>query len=273
MPVTKTVPKEMLPLVTVPSIQFIVDEFVASGIRDIVILTSRRKKCMEDYFDRETELEGVFTREGRNDKLASLAPPECSVAFVRQKRMLGTGHALLEARPWIGSDACVVAYPDDIHFGPVPLAAQLVAVHEKTGCSVMASYTESGDVSRYGVLDVAEDGLHVRAMVEKPAPGTEPGREVSVGRYLYTSEFFDLLAEGWEAHLAEAAAAGRECGEYYHVYALNRLMERGKVARCAIEGTRLDTGDPAGYLEAILRYADSNASLRPVIDRYLSDRR
>ncbi len=272
LPVTRTVPKEMLPLVTVPAIQFIVDEFVAAGVRDIVILTSRRKKCMEDYFDREVELEGVFAREGRVDKLASLVPPDCSIAFIRQKRMLGTGHALLAARPWIGSDACVVAYPDDLHFGDVPLAAQLAAVHAQTGCSVMASYTESGDVSRYGVLDVDPDGLHVRAMVEKPAPGTEPGREVSVGRYLYTSEFFDLLAEGWEAHLAEAAAAGREPGEYYHVYALNELMRRGKVARCAIEGTRLDTGDPAGYLEAILRYADANAALRPVVDRFISTR-
>ncbi len=272
LPVTKTVPKEMLPLVTVPSIQFIVDEFVAAGIRDIVILTSRRKKSMEDYFDRESELEGVFAREGRADKLDSIAPPACNIAFVRQKKMLGTGHALLEARPWIGTDSCVVAYPDDLHFGSVPLAGQLMAVHAKTGCSVMASYTESGDVSRYGVLAVAPDGLHVRAMVEKPAPGTEPSKEVSIGRYLYTSDFFDLLAEGWDAHCAEAARAGREVGEYYHVYALNKLMAEGKVARCAVEGTRLDTGDPAGYLEAILRYADSNAGLRPVIDRYFASR-
>lgn len=272
LPVTKTVPKEMLPLVTVPSIQFIVDEFVQAGISDIVIITSRRKKVLEDYFDREIELESVFTREGRDDALDRIAPSPASIVFIRQQSMMGTGHALLQVKNWVCGEPCVVAYPDDLHFGEVPLAAQLADVYRSTGAAVMASLSVEGDVSRYGVFDLAEDNLHVRSIVEKPAPGTEPGHDVSIGRYLVPSEFFDLLEEGWNIHCAEAEKNGTLPGEYFHIYALNRLMEEGKVVHAPVEGTRLDTGDPAGYLEAILRYADTRKELRPVIDRFIATR-
>jgi len=273
LPVTKTIPKEMIPLINVPSIQFIVDEFVDSGITDIVIISSRRKKVLEDYFDREIELETVFAREGKARQLGLVAPPRANIAFVRQRNMMGTGHALLQVKNWIGTDACVVAYPDDLHVGKVPLAAQLVRAYEATGCSVMASITEAGDVSRYGVLSIAKDGTHVSGIVEKPVPGTEPSHEVSIGRYLYTPEFFTLLEEGWLLHLAAAEKADRAAGEYFHIYALNKLMEAGKVVFCPTEGERLDTGEPAGFLDAVLRYADTQADLRPVIDRFIANRK
>lgn len=272
LPVTKTVPKEMIPLVNVPSIQFIVDEFVASGITDIVIISSRRKKVLEDYFDREIELETVFEREGKEKQLASIAPQKANIAFVRQQKMMGTGHALLQVKNWIGSDACVVAYPDDLHVGKVPLAAQLVKMHNETGCSVMATISEPGDVSRYGVLSIAKDGRHVSGIIEKPPAGKEPSHEVSIGRYLYTPEFFTLLEEGWKAHLDEAEKAKRSPGEYFHIYALNKLMEAGKVVYCPTEGERLDTGEPAGFLDALLRYADTQSELRAVIDRFIANR-
>lgn len=272
LPVTKTIAKEMLPLVTIPSIQFIVDEFISAGITDIVIITSRRKKALEDYFDREIEMEGIFKREGKTDALSRIAPPKASIAFVRQQEMMGTGHALLQVKCWIGSDPCVVAYPDDLHFGSVPLATQLIETYEKTGSSVMASIHVDGDVSRYGVLDVAEDGMHVRSIVEKPAPGTEPGHDVSIGRFLFTSDFFNLLEEGWKSHLAQADNEGKRPGEYFHIYALNRLMEAGQVVHGHVDGQRLDTGEPAGYLEAILRYADTQPDLRPVLDAFIASR-
>lgn len=272
LPVTKTVPKELLPLVNVPSIQFIVDEFTASGITDIVIISSRRKKVLEDYFDREVELEDVFCREGKASSLEAITPSGANIAFVRQQRMMGTGHALLQVKPWVGSDPCVVAYPDDLHFGQRPLAGQLMDIWKKTGCSVMAAVHEPGDVSRYGVLDIAADGEMVRGIVEKPPVGTEPSHEISIGRYLYTPEFFELLEEGWHMHEKAARKDGRTPGEYYHIYALNRLMAAGKVAACRAEGRRLDTGDPAGYLEAVLTYADSRSDLRPVLDAWLSAR-
>ena len=272
LPVTKTIPKEMIPLINVPSIQFIVDEFVNSGITDIVIISSRRKKVLEDYFDREIELETVFEREGKKKQLELIAPPRANIAFVRQQKMMGTGHALLQVKDWIGNDSCVVAYPDDLHSGPVPLAAQLIREWKETGCSVMASIHEPGDVSRYGVLSIASDGRHVSGIVEKPMPGNEPSHEVSIGRYLYTPEFFTLLEEGWNLHLAAAEKADRAPGEYFHIYALNKLMEAGKVVYCQTEGDRLDTGEPAGYLDAVLRYADTQPELRAVIDRFLKDR-
>lgn len=263
LPVTKTVPKEMLPLINKPSIAFVVDEFVASGIDDIIIITSRRKKPLDDYFDHEAELEALFAREGRADKAGLIAPPKAHFSFVRQTEMRGTGHALLQAAPLLGSDPCVVAYPDDLHFGAVPLARQLVELYEKTGHCVLSTIHEPGDVSRYGVVDPAPDGCGVRGFVEKPAKGSEPSHEVSIGRYLYTPEFFAYLEEGWKKHRS---------GEYYHLYALERMIEAGKVSWKSVAGLRLDTGEPSGYLEAILEYAWREPAYRSVVERFVASR-
>jgi UTP--glucose-1-phosphate uridylyltransferase len=263
LPVTKTVPKELLPVGTKPSIAFIVDEFLASGIDEIVVVSSRRKKALEDYFDREIELEEVFRREGRADKLALVAASRARVSFVRQAEMLGTGHALLQAKSLLCGEPCVVAYPDDLHIGTPPLSRQLIDLYEETGKSILATVLEPGDVSRYGVVGPGSDGVSVSSFVEKPARGTEPSHEVSIGRYLYTPEFFDLVEEGWRKH---------EGGEYFHAYAIGRLIAEGKVAFKRASGLRLDTGDPAGYLEAILTDAAANPALRPVLERFARDR-
>ncbi|MGA2547757.1 MAG: UTP--glucose-1-phosphate uridylyltransferase [Rectinemataceae bacterium] len=259
LPVTKTVPKELLPVGTRPSIAYVVDEFLASGIDEIIVVSSRRKKALEDYFDRDMELEEVFRREGRADKLALIERCRAKISFVRQTEMRGTGHALLQAKPFLGGEACVVAYPDDLHVGTPPLARQLIDQYEKTGKSVLATIYEPGDVSRYGVVGPAPDGLSVISFVEKPAAGTEPSHEVSIGRYLYTPEFFDLVEEGWGKHSG---------GEYFHAYALDRLIAAGKVAFKRASGTRLDTGDPAGYFEAILTDAAADPVLRAVLERF-----
>lgn len=261
LPVTKTVPKELLPVGVKPSIAYIVEEFVASGITDIIIISSRRKKALEDYFDREIELEGVFSREGKLDKLALISPPAARISFVRQTEMKGTGHALLQVRNLVGGEPCVVAYPDDLVVADIPLARQLIDVYEKTGKCVLATIYEPGDVSRYGIVDPMPDGMGVRGFVEKPARGSEPSHEVSIGRYLYTPRFFDKLEEGWEKH-------GK--GEYYHTYALDRMIEAGSMAFKRVEGTRLDTGDPAGYLDAVLRNAASDPALRPTLEAFIA---
>lgn len=263
LPVTKTVPKELLPVGVKPSIAYIVDEFIQSGIQEIIIISSRRKKALEDYFDREVELEELFAREGKRDKLALIQAPAARISFVRQTEMRGTGHALLQVRPFLGDEACVVAYPDDLVVGGRPLAAQLVDMHQKTGKCVLATILEPGDVSRYGVVDPGPDGLGVRGFVEKPLPGGEPSHEVSIGRYLYTPEFFQWLEEGWKRH---------EKGEYFHSYALDKMIERNKVVFTRTEGQRLDTGDPAGYLEAILRNAAADPSLKPTLDAFFAKR-
>ena len=259
LPVTKTVPKEMLPLITKPSIAFIIEEFISAGIKDIVILSSRRKKALDDFFDREAELEAVFSREGDSEKMAKVAPYPANFAFVHQQEMRGTGHALLQARHLLEHSPFVVAYPDDLHFGQPSLSRQLIEAYEETGANVLATMHNPPDINRYGVLELDEDRVHVKNIVEKPAPGAEPSREASIGRYLFTPDIFPFLEEGWRLHKGE--------GEYYHVYALQRLMEQGRVVYRQMEGLRLDIGAPEGYLEAVLRYAAGIPELKSVIDR------
>jgi len=256
LPVTKTIAKEMLPLLNKPSIAFIIEEFLASGIKDIIVITSRRKRSLEDYLDREMELEALFESEHAQAKLELIRPYQAHFSFVRQMEMRGTGHALLQAKPLLGHEPVVVAYPDDLHFGTRPLARQLIDTYEQTGCTVLASFYDPPELNRYGVLDIASDGLHVNDIVEKPPVGAEPSREASMGRYLYTPEFFDALEEGWNLHTT---------GEYYHVYALNRLMAAGKVVFKRMEGERLDTGNIPGFLQATLKYALQFPELREVI--------
>jgi UTP--glucose-1-phosphate uridylyltransferase len=258
LPVTKTIPKEMLPLVTRPSIDFIVQEFVASGITEILFITSRRKKSLEDYFDHERELEAVFEAAGDTKKLQAIAPPRATCYFVRQPEMRGTGHALLLARSFIGKEPFIVAYPDDLHFGSPPLARQLIEAWEKTGCTVLATLHEPPDINRYGVISIAADGLHVTGIVEKPERGKEPSREASIGRFLYTPDFLDQLADEWSRH---------GTGEFFHTPAVLALARRGRVVFHRVQGERMDTGEPAGYLEAIIRYARGVPELSTVLDR------
>jgi len=262
LPVTKTVPKELLPIGVTPSIAYIAQEFVDSGITDIIIISSRRKKALEDYFDREIELEELFAREGREDRLEKIKPLPARVSFVRQAEMRGTGHALLQVAHLLGGEPCVVAYPDDIVLGAKPLARQLVEVYERTGKCVLATILEPGDVSRYGIVDPAEDGVGVRGFVEKPPAGSEPSHEVSIGRYLYTPEFFTWLEEGWRRHGS---------GEYYHTYALDKMIGAGKVAFARVEGKRLDTGEPGGYFEAQLLNALADPALKRVLARFVAE--
>ncbi len=266
LPVTKTVPKEMLPLLDKPSIAFIIEEFLASGIFEILIITSRRKKVLEDYLDREIELESVFKAEGAEEKLKKIKPYKAKIYFVRQQEMLGTGHALLQAKSLLEGQPFVVAYPDDLHFGPTPLTKQLIDTYRETDCSVLATLHDPPEINRYGVLKIASDNLHVEDIVEKPAPGKEPSREASIGRYLYSYELFKLLEDGWDLHRG---------GEYYHTYALKQLMMQGKVVYKRTVGERLDTGTPEGYLRAILRYAGERPEMKKVITeevKHLKDR-
>lgn len=255
LPGTKTIPKEMFPLVDTPAIQLIVDEFLAAGIKDILIVSSRRKKAMEDYFDREVELEGVFTKEKADSKLSLIAPSEANIFFSRQQEMKGTGQAILQCKAFVGNDPFIVAYPDDIVFSDVPLSAQLMAIYEKTGCSVLSAQEIAGDVSRYGVLDCKEENqiLKVDGIVEKPAVGTEPSHMISIGRYLFTPQLFELLEEDYKKYSG---------GEFYHIGAINALAKAGKMCACRFAGQRIDVGDKLGYIEGMLRYALTREDLK-----------
>lgn len=248
LPATKTVPKEMFPLIDTPAIDLIVDEFEKSGIKDILIVSSRRKKCLEDYFDREVEMEGVFSSEGAFQKLESIKPRNLNIFYTRQMDMKGTGHAIMCARAFAGDEPFVIAYPDDLVFSDIPLSKQLINIYENTGGAVLSVEKVEGDVSRYGVIKYSGEGvfLKVDGIVEKPAKGTEPSNMISVGRYLFTPELFNLLEEDYKNHVK---------GEFYHINAINTLAARGKLFACVYKGERVDVGDKLGYFEGIVRYA------------------
>jgi UTP--glucose-1-phosphate uridylyltransferase len=264
LPVTKTVPKEMLPLINKPSIDFIIEEFLKSGIEEILVVTSRRKKALEDYLDREIELESIFKMQGDENKLKKIPPPKAQIFFVRQQEMLGTGHALMTTRPFVGEEPFVVAYPDDLHIGKVPLAKQLIDTYDQTGCIVLSTVFDPAEIHRYGTIAIAEDGLHVTALVEKAPPGAEPSKEASLGRFLYTPEIFPALEAGWKKHAPSK-------GEYFHTAAVNALAAQGKVVFKRWEGERLDTGKPDGLFRSLLRYAQTIPELKEVFDSFVKE--
>jgi UTP--glucose-1-phosphate uridylyltransferase len=264
LPITKTLPKEMLPLGTRPALDYVVQEYIDSGITEILIINSRRKKVLEDYYDREPELEAVFAAEGKTKNLEKIAPPNAHIHFIRQQQMGGTGAAVLLARAFAGSDAAVLAFPDDIHFGEPPLARQLVEVYERTGHAVLAleERPEGEDISRYGIAAVERraDDLRVTQLIEKPPTGQEPSRYISIGRYLITPAIFAALA---------AEQAQHQGGEFYLTAALNRLAGEGGVSGCVYKGDRLDTGEPLGYYQAVVQHILQDPDQGPAFRDYL----
>jgi UTP--glucose-1-phosphate uridylyltransferase len=263
-PVTRVVPKELLPIVDRPAIDLVVEEMVGAGVEDLLVITSRRKKSLDDWFDRDPELEARFGS-------ARLGVPKVRAVFVRQAEMRGTGHALLAARAFVGDEPFLVAFPDDL-FGEPNCSAMLVDLHRRTGCSVLSVGDLSGeDVSRYGVVDAAEDGsgvLRVRGMVEKPPTGTEPSHLVSWGRYLYTPEIFDVLEEGLARHAHDSSGAG----EFYATDAIGVLASRGRVVAQVVPCERYDTGDRLGYLTTVVDRALAHPELGADLEAWLRQR-
>jgi UTP--glucose-1-phosphate uridylyltransferase len=258
LPVTRVVPKELFPLVDRPAIDYVVREMAEAGIEDILVITSRRKKSLDDWFDRDIELERSYDG-------ARLGYPPVRTQFVRQQEMKGTGHALLLARAFAGNDAFVVAFPDDLFEQNCSLA--LVKEYERTGKTVLACGDLAGqDVSRYGVVDAVtgSDGtLLVRDMVEKPPKGTEPSTLVSWGRYLYTPDVFQELDAGIAAH---------QKGEFYATDAIRRLAQRERVVATIVPGERWDTGERLGYLTTSIEIALRHPELGGPLRAWLADR-
>lgn len=264
-PATKTTPKEMFPLMTKPAIQIIIDEFIQAGIVDILIITSRRKKSLEDYFDREIELETAF--QSQPDKLSKIAPPKANITFVRQQEMKGTGDALALVENFAGDDPFVVAYPDDLVLGEVSLSKQLIDVYIDSGKNVLAVQgMPDEDVSKYGVVDPAElagDNVYrINQLVEKPPTGEEPSKMVSVGRYLFTPEIFSVIKD--------LIDQPRE-GEFYQTEIINVLAKIDRVVALDFEGDRFDTGDPLGYLKTTICYAMQDIKLKQQILPFLEE--
>ena len=248
LPASKTIPKEMFPLIDRPSIDFIVQEMVDSGIQDILLVSSRRKKVMEDYFDHEVELTSAFSRSNEFEKLEVIKPIEANIFTLRQQHMMGTGNALMLVEPFVDKEPFVVAYPDDIVLGEKPLSKQLIEAWEKTGNTVLSvQELEEDQLWRYGVIDPDGDGniMNVKKMVEKPEHGTAPSRFVSFGRYLYTPELFDALRTSDKSHSSKS--------EFTQTEAINHMAALGKVSAVKFEGTRYDLGEPLGFLTSAMQ--------------------
>lgn len=266
LPASKTVPKELFPLIDVPAIEFIVQEFLKSGIEDILVITSRRKKVLEDYLDHEMELEMILNKLGSTRRLNKILPGEANFHFVRQREMKGTADALRLCRPFCEKNAFVVAYPDDLIFSEIPLAQQLIEAYKQTGKNIIAVRDFVGqDVSRYGVIDyqskTSDKLFNISKIVEKPPMGKNPSTVVSLGRYLYTPEIFDELDKlptEWD-------------GEISQTEPLNELAKENKVLGLDFTGDRFDVGEPFGYLTAILEYSLTRDKLAEKLKAYLRE--
>ena len=254
LPATKAIPKEMMPIVDTPTIQYIVEEATASGIEEIVLVTGRGKSAIEDHFDIAYELEDTLTRRGKTDQAAAMARISRMVRLVsvRQKEPLGLGHAVLCARHAIGDEPFAVLLGDDLYDSPRPAIGQLVSVFQETGRGAIAVMeVPAGQEHLYGVVGgrpvagSAGGRLHVETMVEKPEPGTAPSRMAIVGRYVLPASIWPILAE---------TRPGKG-GEVQLTDALMTLCKKEGLVAQALEGDRHDAGDRLGYLRANLAYA------------------
>src|SRR5438045_950451 len=269
LPATKAQPKEMLPLVDKPIIQYGVEEALAAGCDQIIIITGRGKQAIEDHFDVSYELEKMLEERKKTDLLQIVRQISdmIHVAYVRQKEALGLGHAVLTARELVGNEPFAVLLADDVIDAEVPVLKQMLDVFEKTQCSVIATQIVEGPgISAYGVLKVKPaDGHHggrlyqVLNMVEKPSIEEAPSNLAIIGRYILTPAIFDVLAH---------TPVGKG-GELQLTDALKLLLKREKIYAYVYEGTRHDTGDKLGFLKATVEFALKREDLGGPLKEYL----
>ncbi|MGL5722575.1 MAG: sugar phosphate nucleotidyltransferase [Brevinema sp.] len=262
LPASKTIPKELFPVYDKTAIDFILDECTEVGITELVILTSRRKKSLDDYFDREIELETALEKHNKAAELETIhKPTQFNVSFIRQKEMGGTGHALLTAAPLLKHEPFMAFFPDDIILGKKGGAAQILDTYNKTGCCVLAAREELENPSAYGVIEsVEENGVaFVRRIVEKPKAGETDSNLVSIGRFIYTPEFLEVLAMDYKNHKG---------GEFYPMGAMMAMAQQKKLVVQKIEGMALDTGNNNSYLNTILEYAFTKPEGRKIIESF-----
>ncbi len=269
LPVTKVQPKEMLPLVDRPAIQYGVEEAVASGLTDVILVTGRGKRSIEDHFDAAVELERFLEERGKHDDLAEIRAISAlaTISSVRQREPLGLGHAILCARALVGDEAFGVFLPDDIIVAKVPCMRQLLDAYERHGGPVLAVMQVPRDeIGRYGVIagtPIGGNVLEVHDLVEKPPPAEAPSDLAIIGRYVLTPDLFPLLAE----------TAPDARGEIQLTNGLRALRARRPIFAVQFEGTRHDTGEKLGYLKATVEFALARPDLGPAFREYLKSLR
>ena len=265
LPATKTVPKELLPIVDIPSIQYVVQEAVDAGIQEIIFVTGRGKDGIEDHFDEAPELEQILAERGQTDTVEQLRriAGMTEVVSVRQKKPLGLGHAVLCARDLVGDEPFAVMLADDLIDSAKPCIRQLLEIFEQYDESVIALMEVPQDeVHRYGVIKgrPLNPGLYqIEATVEKPPVKDAPSRMAIIGRYILRPELFQIL---------ENLPPGKG-GEIQLTDGLSQLIGQRKVYGCVFEGERYDIGDKFGFVRATVAYALKRADLKDKLIEYL----
>jgi UTP--glucose-1-phosphate uridylyltransferase len=268
LPATKVVPKELLPIVDIPTIQYVVQEIVDSGLTDVVLVNGRGKSAIEDHFDVSYELERNLEEKGKHELLRMVRDVSkmVHVVSVRQKQPLGLGHAVLMARRYVGDEPFAVLLGDVIIDAKVPCTKQLIDVYQTHGPVIALLAVPEDRTQYYGVISgkkVRERLYHVEKLVEKPAPGTAPTNLSVLGRYVLPPEIFDIL---------ETTPPGKG-GEIQLTDALQTLARRASLHGLETEGKLYDVGDKAGFVEATVAFAlkrpDLAAEVTPILRRLL----
>ena len=267
LPATKAQPKEMLVIVDKPSLQYIVEELVESGIKDIIIVTGRNKNSIEDHFDHSYELEDTLKKNNKNTLLEKVEDISsmANICYVRQNHPKGLGHAILKAKSFIGDESFVIALGDDIVYNDVPVAKQLIDSYSKYGSSIVGCQeVKESDVSKYGIvkplLSLDEKTVEMEDFIEKPSVEEAPSKLACLGRYLLTPKIFDYLektepGKGGEIQLTDAIVAMMKDGE--------------KVLAYNFEGKRYDIGNKFGLLKANIEFGLRNEETREELLEYL----
>jgi len=269
LPATKSIPKEIMTLVDRPLVQYAIDEARAAGIKEFIFVTSRGKGALEDYFDHSPQLENELRKKGKDDLLEILKSTNMdsgAIAYMRQHKALGLGHAVWCARRLIGNEPFAVILPDDVIAAEKPCLQQMVEAYEDVGGNMVAAMeVPPSKASSYGILDVKEDMgsmVSVKGMVEKPAPGTEPSNLAVIGRYILSPHVLKNLNKiksgaGGEIQLTDAI--DQEIGTDRGVYGYR------------FRGQRFDCGSKSGFLQATVAFGLSREDLRDDLHGYLTD--
>lgn len=268
LPATKAVPKEMIPIVDRPTIEYIVEEAVASGIEEILIITGRNKKAIEDHFDRAIELEMNLERDGKKEllELVDKSTNMANIHYIRQKNPKGLGHAISCAKAFVGNEPFAVMLGDDVVDSEVPCLKQLMDAYDKHGTSILGVQEVSREnVNKYGIVKgkkVSDREYIVEDLVEKPKVEEAPSNVAILGRYIITPEIFDILentkpGKGNEIQLTDG---------------LKTLIEKQSMYAYIFEGRRYDVGDKLGFLEATVEFALKRDDLKNEFKKFLKDK-
>ena len=265
LPATKAQPKEMLPIVDKPTIQYIIEEAASAGVEDIIIVTGRSKRSIEDHFDRSIELEMELEKAGKSDwlEMVKSIPEIANIHFIRQKQPLGLGHAVLTASHFIGEEPFAVLLGDDVVVSKKPVLQQMVEVFNEYKTSILGVQEVAEDaVSRYGIVDcrhVDNDVYKVRDLVEKPKKENAPSRIAILGRYILTPAIFRYLEN-------QTPGAG---GEIQLTDSLKRLSKDEAMYAYVFKGHRYDVGSKLGFLQANIEFALRNPETAEDLKNYL----